>query len=79
MIEWFSSLIDKFGDWLFTVLPTSPFQPFINNFHGKFDSGLSWLNWFIPIHDIKIIFLAWLGMVAIFYGYSIILRWIKAL
>lgn len=79
MIEWFSDLLNKFGSWLFDVLPTSPFSGFIDNFHNKFDSGLSWLNWFIPIHDIKVIFLAWLAAVALFYGYSIILRWINAL
>lgn len=79
MIEWFESILEKFGTWLFSVLPTSPFMPFIDSFNGRFSVGLGWLNWFISIHDIKVIFFAWLGIVALFYGYSIILRWLKAI
>lgn len=79
MIDWISGLLDKFGGWLLNVLPRSPFQGFISNFHGRFDSGLGILNWFISFRDIKVIFLAWLSVVALFYLYSIIMRWVKML
>lgn len=79
MITWFQEIFDKFGNWLVDVLPTSPFQGFISNFHGKFSVGLGWLNWFISFKDIKVIFLTWLGAVSLFYLYSIIMRWVKML
>lgn len=79
MLEWFSSLMDKFGDWLLNVLPSSPFRGFITNFHGKFDDGLGYLNWFISFHDLKVIFIVWLGVVSVYYLYSIIMRWVKML
>lgn len=77
MIQYFQDIFSKFGDWLLTVLPTSPFQGFLSNFHNKFDTGLGWLNWIISFRDIRTIFLVWLGAVALFYLYSIIMRWIK--
>lgn len=79
MIQWFSDIFNQFANWLIEVLPTSPFSGFISNFHGKFDQGLGWLNWFISFRDIRTIFLAWLGVVALFYLYSIIMRWVKML
>lgn len=79
MIEYFSDIFDKFANWLLSVLPTSPFGGFISNFHGKFDGGLKYLNWFISFKDLKVIFLAWLSAVALFYLYSIIMRWVKML
>lgn len=79
MIQWFSDLLEKFGNWLLNVLPRSPFQGFLSTFHGKFDVGLGYLNWFISFRDLKIIFFAWLSVVALFYLYSIIMRWVKML
>lgn len=79
MIEWFKGLLDKFGSWLLSVLPSSPFQGFLSNFNGKFGKNLGYLNWFISFHDLKVIFLVWLGAVALFYLYSIIMRWVKML
>lgn len=77
MVQWFSDILDKFGDWLLTVLPTSPFTGFISNFRSVFNPYLGWLNWCVPIHDFRVIFSFWLGAVALFYLYSIIMRWIK--
>lgn len=77
MLQWFSDLFDQFGEWLLTVLPTSPFQGFIGNFTNTFSPYLSALNWFIPIGDFLIIFEVWLSAVALYYLYSIIMRWVK--
>lgn len=77
MLEWFSGLIEKFGNYLKLVLPTSPFAPYIEKI-GELPY-LSWLNWFIPVRACLIIFSAWLTAVALFYLYSIILRWVKAI
>lgn len=62
---------------LATILPLSPFVDFI----ATLDSlpYLGWLNWFIPIGDMLRVFAVWLTAVGLFYGYSILLRWLKVL
>lgn len=79
MITWFKELLDKFGEWLISVLPTSPFGGFLGNFKTAFSPYLSTLNWFVPIKDFLTIMGVWLGAVALFYLYSIIMRWVKML
>ena len=80
MVQYFSDILTQFGEWLKTVLPTSPFQGFLASLSDKFDgTALRFLNWFIPFRDIRLIFTAWLAVVVLFYLYSIILRWVKAL
>lgn len=62
---------------LTSILPLSPFQQYIDQFRGL--EYLSWLNWFVPIGPILGVLSAWLTVVAAFYLYSIILRWVKVL
>jgi len=57
------------------LLPTSPFADFIDQF-----SGIPWLgvlNWFFPIRQCLIVMAAWLGAIALFYLYSVVMRWVK--
>lgn len=75
----FESIFNKFGQWLLGVLPTSPFRGFVGNFKSQFAPYLGYLNYFVPIKDFLIIFNVFLGVVVLFYMYSIILRWVKAL
>lgn len=77
MIQWFDDIFNKFGSWLLSVLPGSPFAGFLNNFNNVFKPYLGILNYFIPIGDFLIIFSVWLSAIALFYVYSIILRWVK--
>lgn len=77
MLNWFQELLNKFGQWLLSVLPTSPFRGFLGNFKSHFNPYLGYLNYFIPISDFIAIIVAFLGVVALFYLYSIIMRWIK--
>ena len=77
MIEWFQGLLEKFGEWLLDVLPTSPFTGFVGNFRTAFAPYLGWLNRCVPIRDFLTIMAVWLGAVALFYLYSIIMRWVK--
>lgn len=58
-------------------LPLSPFKQFIP--HVKEIPGLAYLNWFVPVSEIAIVLTAWGVAIGIFYLYSIILRWIKAI
>lgn len=71
------NLFNKFSGFLEDVLPTSPFQQFIQSMPES--KGFQWLNWLLPIGDMINVMSAWLGAIALFYIYSIILRWIKAI
>lgn len=57
------------------VLPTSPFQDFIDNFSNL--PYLGYLNWFFPVRGVLAVMGAWLGAIALFLIYSIIMRWVK--
>lgn len=77
MLNWFSELINAFGELLLTVLPKSPFKPYIELFRGL--PYLGWLNWLVPVRACLVIMASWLSAVAIFYLYSIIMRWVKVI
>lgn len=77
MLNWFQELLEKFGHWLLSVLPTSPFRGFLGGFKAQFNPYLGYLNYFVPIKDFLAIISAFLVVVALFYVYSIIMRWIK--
>ena len=62
---------------IISVLPTSPFTRFINALNSM--PYLGYLNWFLPISQMIAIGEAWLVSIALFYLYSIILRWVKAI
>lgn len=77
MIDFMSSLLDKFLEWGLALLPTSPFTEFINACSDI--PYLGWLNWFIPVGQMIAIGEAWLVAIGLFYMYSIVLRWIRAI
>lgn len=77
MIEFFKALLTDFGSQIVNMLPSSPFHPYIVEFARISKDGLGFLNWFIPIGKFMEIGLAWLACIALYYGYSIIMRWIK--
>lgn len=70
-------IVTQFLDTVLKVLPTSPFKDFINAL-GELPY-LGYLNYFVPIGTFIKIGTAWLGAIALFYLYSIVLRWIRAI
>lgn len=72
-----SAIIKKFLSWVLALLPTSPFTAFIEA--CKDIPYLGWLNWFIPVGQMLAIGEAWLVAIGLFYLYSIVLRWIRAI
>lgn len=74
-MDLFINLFDKFAEALINVLPTSPFQQYIEAFADL--PYLGFLNWFIPIRSFVNIGMAWLSCITIFYLYSIVMRWLK--
>lgn len=72
-----SALWTAFSGFLESVLPVSPFAKYIDAFSSL--PFLGYLNWFIPVKECLIIFATYLAAVALYYLYSIILRWLRAI
>lgn len=70
-------IVKQFLSWVLGLLPTSPFTAFIDTIANI--PFLSALNYFIPISTFIAIGQAWLVAIGLFYLYSIILRWIRAI
>lgn len=75
MLAFFSEMMAAFAGTLAKVLPTSPFQQYIEAFRSLPYLGI--LNWFLPVAAFLKIGAAWLGCISLFYLYSIVMRWIK--
>lgn len=69
--------LDGLGNALKTVLPLSPFRDFLADIADI--PYLGYLNWFVPVGDILVVLAAWLGAVALFQLYSIVMRWVKVI
>lgn len=77
MLDWMKELLAKFLNAVFELLPTSPFTSFIDAL-GELPY-LGYLNYFVPVGTFLKIGAAWLSAIALFYVYSLILRWIRAI
>jgi len=59
---------------LFSLFPNSPFH-FLQ---GQFGDYISQINYFVPVYEFVAVGEAWLVCVAVWYAYSVIMRWLKA-
>lgn len=73
ILSWLYEIIEK----VLGLLPLSPFTQYIEKLKDM--PFLGYLNWFIPIKELLIIGASWLGVIGLFYLYSIVLRWVKAI
>lgn len=62
--------------WVVSFLPDSPFTLLSNS---PVQPYLAYINWFIPFDFIVTTMEAWLAAIALYYLYSVILRWVKAI
>lgn len=60
---------------IISLLPTSPFAPFIQEFSSL--PFLGYLNWFFPVRACLTVMAAWLSAITLFYIYSVVMRWVK--
>lgn len=60
--------------FVLALLPASPFVGF-NALVAELPY-LNWLNWFIPISQILVIFESWLAVVAVYYGILYLLNYV---
>lgn len=72
-----TSLFTKIIDGLLSFLPNSPFQSLLQNMNAL--PYLPVLNWFFPISEIAYVTGLWLGAIAIYYIYSALLRFVRAI
>lgn len=78
ILDWLNSLVDKFLNMLYSVLPASPLSGFISKVSGSIPRlYIAYLNWFVPVKEILIVFAAFLSSLALYYIYSVVMRWIK--
>lgn len=77
----FDSLSEALVSFCITViefLPESPFT-FLDEFYAPAVVNMGYVNWFIDVPTIGVIFTSWLGCVLAWYAYQIVLRWIKVI
>lgn len=77
MLDFILGFIEEFLQAVVNFLPSSPFQAFIDSCSNI--PYLRWLNWFVPVGTLIAIGQAWLTAVGLYYMYSVILRWLRAI
>ena len=70
-------LMERFGTFILEHLPLSPFQQFYENWEPP--ASLGWLNWLFPVGFCLRVLAAWVAAIALYYLYSIIMRWIRVI
>lgn len=70
-------IINTALNYIFSFLPEDPFLSIIDELGGI--PAVQYVNYFVPVDKILAITAIWLGAIATFYLYQIILRWIKAI
>lgn len=73
----FISIFNKIWTGIINFLPGSPFKALVETFSNI--PYLSYLNWFVPVTEMVAVLEAWLAVVAIFYVYRALLRFINLL
>ena len=74
-VNWLGEQINNILSWICVVLPDSPFKLLD---YTPVKDILPFVNWFIPVQFMLDTFAAWCAVILVYYGYSIILRFIKA-
>lgn len=78
--SFFSQLGDLFNDLfekIFSVFPDSPFQRLAVT--TEIYKYLRYLNWVLPVSYMLSTMALWLSAVAVYYLWSLLLRWVKAI
>lgn len=64
-------------EWIYQVLPVSPFAPYLEEMAGL--PYLGYLNWFFPIGPALKIMATWLTVIGTWYSWQVLLRWLKVI
>lgn len=71
------SWVQTKGDFLVHLLPISPFRRIIDAMGNI--PYIDTIGWFVPLDEIILLLMYWTTAIVIYYGYMIVLRWIKAI
>ena len=71
------SWIQDKAQFLLNFLPTSPFRKAIDLIGNI--PYMEEIAWFVPIQEIVLILMWWGSAITLYYGYMIVLRWVKAI
>jgi len=72
----FVDIVDVLLGWL----PDSPFrEPIESISSGVFSEMFGYINYFLPVSEMLAVTTVWLSAVVVYYGVSVVLRWIKAI
>lgn len=75
IIDWLFDLLKTALNWVVNLLPDSPFTALSNSPIAPY---LGMINWIVPLNFIVTTLTAWLTAVSVYYVYSVLLRWVKA-
>ena len=76
ILRWLGDQIVYMLSFIVELLPDSPFQLLD---YTPIAGILPYINYFIPLDFIMSVFAAWSSCIIIYYGYSVVLRWLKAI
>lgn len=74
LLDAFKAIFNQLYVWLMSFLPNSPFAPWIEQIQNV--PFLRYLNWFVPVGQIAVLLTGWLTVIAVFYVYQAIMRYI---
>lgn len=75
-VNWLGDQTNKILSWICVVLPDSPFKLLDKT---PLHDILPYINYFIPVDFMLSTLSSWVACILIYYGYSIIMRWLKAI
>lgn len=76
MFENLKNMLQQALQWVVSLMPDSPFKLLDNSPVAQY---LPYLNWFIPFEFIIATLETWLVAIGVYYAWSVLLRWVKAI
>lgn len=76
IFNWLGNALNDVLGWVLFMLPDSPFKALSNSPISRY---LPYVNYFIDFAFIIDTLSAWVLCIGVYYGYQVILRWIKAI
>jgi len=76
ILRWLGDQIVYMLSFVVDLLPDSPFHLLD---YTPIAGILPYINYFIPLDFMMSVLAAWSSCIIIYYGYSVVLRWLKAI
>lgn len=80
IIGWLVGFLASFVLFVAAALPANPFdlEQYMQNL-VNWETGISWLNWFVPIGTIELIMTAWVAATLAYYASRYVFKFIYEL